>query len=144
VSEVLEDVPAAVDHAIEWHVGELGTAEADPGLLRRVFANLIGNAVKFSRDREPAVIEIGRTETAGDATYFVRDNGVGFDMAHAGQMFGVFQRLHLQEEFEGTGIGLAIVERIVRRHEGRVWAEATPDQGATFFFTLGTEGNAVE
>src|SRR5690606_23364843 len=97
-----------------------------------------GNAIKFSRDRSPAVIEIGRTETAdGEVAYFVRDNGVGFDMAHAGQIFGVFQRLHLQEEFEGTGIGLATVERIIRRHDGQVWAEAAPDQGATFFFTLG-------
>jgi light-regulated signal transduction histidine kinase (bacteriophytochrome) len=111
-------------------------------MMRRVFANLVGNAVKFSRDRAPAVVEIGRTEdhegeAEGAVTYFVRDNGVGFDMAHATHMFGVFQRLHLQEEFEGTGIGLAIVERVIERHGGRVWAESSPGQGATFFFTLG-------
>jgi light-regulated signal transduction histidine kinase (bacteriophytochrome) len=145
VKEVIEDFQGATSNrAIEWRIGELGAAAADPGMLRRVFANLVGNAVKFSRDRNPAIIEIGRIEhddDSGDGVmYFVRDNGVGFDMAHATQMFGVFQRLHLHEEFEGTGIGLAIVERVVQRHGGRVWAEASPDQGATFFFTLGPAG----
>lgn len=140
VKEVIDDdfQSAATGRQIAWRIGQLGTVPADPAMLRHVLVNLIGNAVKFSRDRSPVIVEIGRTEVDGETTYFVRDNGVGFDMAHATHMFGVFQRLHLQEEFEGTGIGLAIVERIVHRHDGRVWAESAPDQGATFFFTLGT------
>ena len=140
-----EDFPGGTSgREIQWQIGELGTVAADPAMLRHVLLNLIGNAVKFSRDRTPTIIEIGRTEVDGEVAYFVRDNGVGFDMAHAGHMFGVFQRLHLQEEFEGTGIGLAIVERIVHRHDGRVWAESAPGQGATFFFTLGTERTGGE
>jgi light-regulated signal transduction histidine kinase (bacteriophytochrome) len=136
VKEAVEDVQSEVgSRQVEWRLSELGTVEADAGLLRRVIANLVGNAVKFSRDRDPAIIEVGRQDGTPPA-YFVRDNGVGFDMAHATSIFGVFQRLHLQEEFEGTGAGLAIVERIVTRHGGRVWAEAEPDRGATIYFTL--------
>ncbi len=129
------------DSPIEWRIGRLGSVAGDPAMLRGVLVNLIGNAVKFSRGRSPAVVEIGRTENDGEVTFFVRDNGVGFDMAHAAHMFGVFQRLHLQEEFEGTGIGLAIVERIIHRHGGRVWAESAPNEGATFYFTLGEAVN---
>jgi signal transduction histidine kinase len=123
---------------IDFSVGELGTAEADPALLKQVLVNLLGNAIKFSRDRDPAVVEIGLTSQAGDAhVYYVKDNGAGFDPRYAHKLFGVFQRLHGSDEFEGTGVGLAIVQRIVVRHGGRVWAESRPGEGATFYFTLG-------
>lgn len=119
------------DRQIEFIVGDLPTIDGDPILLRQVFANLIDNAVKFSSDRQPARIEIG-TLPGDNTTIFVKDNGVGFQMEYAEQMFGAFQRLHSQTEFKGTGIGLAIVQRIVHRHGGKIWAESVPQQGATF------------
>lgn len=106
-------------------------------MIRQVFQNLIGNALKYSRPLSPAVIEIGQAEIKGEEVIFVKDNGVGFEMEYADNLFGVFQRLHREEEFEGTGIGLATVERIVQKHGGRVWAQAELNRGATFFFTLG-------
>jgi light-regulated signal transduction histidine kinase (bacteriophytochrome) len=111
-------------------------ASADPGLSRTLLANLIGNAWKFTAKQATARIEVGVAEADGEPAYFVRDDGAGFDMAYAGKLFGAFQRLHGPDEFEGTGIGLATVQRIVRRHGGRVWAEAAVDKGATIFFTL--------
>ena len=112
-------------------------AFADRVLLRSVFENLLGNAWKFSSQRPRARIEVGVSgESDGAPIFFVRDNGAGFDMRHAERLFGVFQRLHRQDQFAGTGVGLATVERIIARHGGRIWAESTPDQGATFFFTL--------
>jgi signal transduction histidine kinase len=107
----------------------------DLGLIRQVFVNLIGNAVKYTGKCPEAVIEVGQTTVQGAATLFVRDNGAGFDMNHTAKLFGPFQRLHHEHEFEGTGIGLAIVRRIVQRHGGRIWAEAEPGKGATFYFT---------
>jgi light-regulated signal transduction histidine kinase (bacteriophytochrome) len=98
--------------------------------------NLLRNAWKFTSRKSGAVIEVGCLAAADGRTYFVRDNGVGFDMAHAGKLFGAFQRLHGDAEFQGTGIGLALVQRVIRRHGGRIWAEAEPDRGATFFFSL--------
>ena len=122
---------------IALEVGELPDARGDAGLLRQVWMNLIGNAIKYSRDRPVAHIAIGaQRQTDGSTAYFVRDDGVGFDMRYAGKLFGVFQRLHRVDEFEGTGVGLAIVRRIVERHGGRVWCEAAEGRGATFLFTL--------
>jgi PAS domain S-box-containing protein len=119
---------------IEFQVRELPLLMGDEALLQQVFSNLIDNAVKFSRDRHLAKIEIG---SLADGTIFVRDNGVGFPMEYADQLFGAFQRLHSQKDFEGSGIGLAIVQRIVHRHGGTIWADAKPDQGASFYFKLG-------
>jgi PAS domain S-box-containing protein len=122
---------------IHWRIGDLPQVLADPALLRIVLVNLIGNAVKYSRTRSQPRIEVDALPGEdGQTVVFVRDNGVGFDMQYAGKLYGVFQRLHRAEEFEGTGIGLATVRRIVTRHGGRTWAEARPDEGATFYFTL--------
>jgi signal transduction histidine kinase len=128
--------PEIANRQIKWVLGDLPPAEADPILLHQVYANLLGNAVKYTGKRAQAHIEIG-SETQNDAlVYFVRDNGAGFDMRYAEKLFGVFQRLHRDDEFEGTGIGLAIVQRIIQRHGGRIWAEAEVDKGTTFYFTL--------
>lgn len=121
---------------IEWRVAELPTVEGDPGLLKQVFANLLSNAVKYSRPRQHAVIEIGLRVMNDESVIYIRDNGVGFNMKYADKLFGVFQRLHRAEEFEGTGVGLAIVERVIKRHGGHIWAESELDKGATFYFTL--------
>ncbi|MGE3808412.1 MAG: PAS domain-containing protein, partial [Gemmataceae bacterium] len=143
VHNVLDDLRGERDgRPVDIHVGDLPSCQGDPLLLRQVFFNLLGNAFKYSRGRDPARIEIGaRCDDASGATvFFVRDNGVGFDMRYAGKLFGVFQRLHRPEDYEGTGVGLASAQRIVHRHGGRIWAEAQVDQGATFFFTLDGEG----
>jgi light-regulated signal transduction histidine kinase (bacteriophytochrome) len=138
VSEVLPDIQSdAGTRAIEWKVGALPTVECDPGLLKIVFTNLLANAVKYTRPRECAVIEVAQTSRDGRPVVLVRDNGVGFDMKYADKLFGVFQRLHTADEFEGTGVGLATVQRIVHKHAGEIWAQAEPGRGATFYFTLG-------
>jgi len=123
--------------AIEWRVGRLPYADCDPALMKQVFSNLLANALKFTRPREQAVIEVGQLADNGQTAIFVRDNGVGFDMKYAGKLFGVFQRLHRPEDFEGTGVGLALVQKIIQKHGGRIWVEAALDRGATFYFTLG-------
>ncbi len=137
VRDLLRELaPEQAGRPVEVTVGDLPPAQADPALLRQVLFNLLSNALKFTRSRFPAQIEIGyRQDSPYGPAYFIRDNGVGFDMRYADKIFGVFQRLH-GEEFEGTGVGLAIVQRIVRRHGGEVWVQAQPDAGATFFFTL--------
>jgi light-regulated signal transduction histidine kinase (bacteriophytochrome) len=122
---------------IDWTVAALPAVRGDAPMLRQVLVNLFSNAVKYSRGRDPATIEVGCAgEEEGRIVLFVRDNGAGFDMLYADKLFGVFQRLHRAEEFEGTGIGLASVRRIINRHGGRVWAESRIDAGATFYFTL--------
>lgn len=143
VSTVRDDLRLDLHgRTISWRIGALPSVPGDPAMLRQVFMNLIANAVKFTSTRPTAEIAIGvdrRTPT--EVVIFVRDNGVGFDMRYASKLFGVFQRLHRADEFEGTGIGLANVRRIVHRHGGRAWAEGAPDQGATFYVALPTEGN---
>jgi PAS domain S-box-containing protein len=139
VRDVLGDLNLG-DRAVETRIAELPPCQGDPALLKQVWVNLLSNAVKYSHIRTPAVIEVGCEHTQGEWVYFVRDNGVGFDMQYANKLFGVFQRLHRAEDFEGTGVGLAIVQRVIHRHGGRIWAAAELDHGATFYFTLG-EGN---
>jgi light-regulated signal transduction histidine kinase (bacteriophytochrome) len=131
--EALLDFAEAASGA-EIRVGELPECHGDRALIGQVWANLVGNALKYARGRRPARVDIGWD--AARRAYFVRDNGVGFDMAYAGKLFGVFERLHRESEFEGSGIGLAIAERIVKRHGGAIWAEAQVDRGATFWFTV--------
>jgi light-regulated signal transduction histidine kinase (bacteriophytochrome) len=129
--------PEIEGRQVQWKIEDLPAIECDRILIRQVFQNLIGNALKYSRPRSPAIIEIGQVEKDGEKVIFVKDNGVGFDTKYSDKLFGVFQRLHVAEEFEGNGIGLATVERIIKKHAGRVWAEAETDRGATFYFTLG-------
>jgi light-regulated signal transduction histidine kinase (bacteriophytochrome) len=124
---------------IDLRVADLPPCQADPALLKQVWVNLLSNALKYTGKRESALVEIGCAMEKGRNVYFVRDNGAGFDMKYAHKLFGVFQRLHRAEDYEGTGVGLAIVQRVVHRHGGRVWAESAVDRGATFYFTLGGE-----
>ena len=139
VEEVRTDLNRAnPNRVIEWKVETLPFVECDPALMKQVFANLLANAVKFTRPRQAALIEVGVTAHDGGRAVFVRDNGVGFSMKYAHKLFGVFQRLHRAEDFEGTGVGLATVQRIIHKHGGRVWAHAELDKGATFYFTLGS------
>jgi PAS domain S-box-containing protein len=121
---------------ITFALSELPACQADQALMKQVWTNLISNAVKFSRGTPSPVIEIGFRSINGKGTFFIKDNGVGFDMEYAQKLFGVFQRLHKAEDFEGTGVGLALVQRIIHRHGGKVWAESEPGKGTTFFFTL--------
>jgi light-regulated signal transduction histidine kinase (bacteriophytochrome) len=159
VRQSMDDLRADCEgRAVEFVVGALPACEADPLLLRQVFANLLSNGLKYTRKREKARIEVGtlkfgqvsrqgESDKAGRVlplmldpecwVYYVRDNGVGFDMRYANKLFGVFQRLHSVKEFEGTGVGLATVQRIIHKHGGEVWAEAVVDKGATFYFTIG-------
>lgn len=122
--------------SIEVKIAKLPDCVGDPALLNQVFANLLSNAFKFTSRAENPVIEIGCEQRNAENIYFVRDNGIGFEMQYAERLFGIFQRLHAEGEFEGNGVGLSIVQRIIERHGGRIWAKAEPDKGATFFFTL--------
>jgi light-regulated signal transduction histidine kinase (bacteriophytochrome) len=138
VKECLEDLADDLkDREIEWTIDPLPEVVGDRALLKQVWINLLSNAVKYSRQRQPAKIEVRcQTSPANEWEFSVRDNGAGFDMRYADKLFGVFQRLHHSDEFEGTGVGLANVQRIVRRHGGRVWAEGQVNGGATFSFSL--------
>ncbi len=127
---------AAPTRQFEYIIQPGLTAHGDIRLLEIALTNLLDNAAKFTGPRPVARIEFGQTQVKGQPAYYVRDNGVGFDLAYARNLFGAFQRMHRQSEFPGTGIGLATVQRIIHRHGGRVWAQAAVDQGATFYFTL--------
>jgi light-regulated signal transduction histidine kinase (bacteriophytochrome) len=127
---------AAPESAPRFELKPLPLAQGDLGMLRQVFANLLGNAVKFTRNQPAPVIEVGGSSAGGEMTYHVKDNGVGFDEKYGHKLFGVFQRLHSEEEFEGTGVGLALVQRVIHRHGGKIWAQGKPNQGAIFYFTL--------
>ena len=142
VEGVRDDLSAADASAgIAIQIGELPDAYADPAMIRRVFTNLISNALKFARKGESPSVDVAGYAQAGEMVYFVRDQGVGFDMRYAQKLFGVFERLHSSEEFAGHGIGLAIVSRLVRRHGGRVWAQGAVGKGATFLFSLPEPGS---
>jgi len=138
VAEARRDLQVDTENRqIEWNVMPLPAVRGDPNLLRVVLTNLLSNAIKYSRDRKPAKLEVGsKPAAANEVVMYVKDNGVGFDMQYADKLFGVFQRLHHSDEFEGVGIGLATVRRIINRHGGRTWAEATPGEGAAFYFSL--------
>jgi PAS domain S-box-containing protein len=129
--------PESEGRQVEWAIADLPALECDPVLVRQVFQNLLANALKFTRCRAHALIEVSHHEEDGQAVFMVRDNGIGFNMKYVDKLFGVFQRLHRAEDFEGTGIGLATVQRIVQKHGGRAWAEGELDKGAAFYFTLG-------
>ena len=142
VDQVMDEVKREVNgRTIDWKIQALPFVECDPALMKQVFVSLLSNAVKYTRPREHAMIEVGTASENGRPVVFVRDNGVGFNMKYADKLFGVFQRLHRAEEFEGNGVGLAIVSRIIHRHGGSVWAESELDKGATFYFKLGTSAN---
>lgn len=135
--KVARELSAAnTNRLVEWKIAALPPAHGDRAMLRQAWVNLLGNAVKFTQHRTPAVIEIGATATDGETIYYVKDNGAGFEMKYVHKLFGVFQRLHTGNEFEGTGVGLALVQRIIHRHGGRVWAEGKVNEGATFCFAL--------
>jgi PAS domain S-box-containing protein len=138
VEDALKDMASERNgRNIEVRIGRLPDCLADPGLLKLVYVNLLANALKFTRKRDPAIIEVGSLQKNQDNIFFVKDNGVGFDMRYVHKLFGVFHRLHRADEYEGTGIGLATVQRIINRHGGRVWAESQLEVGTTFYFTLG-------
>jgi light-regulated signal transduction histidine kinase (bacteriophytochrome) len=144
VREVVAEHALGSDRPAAVTIQPLGEVLADPILLRQVVANLISNAVKFTRNNPAPQVTVGAYAEPGERVYFVRDNGIGFDMRYANKLFGVFQRLHSASEFEGNGVGLAIANRILERHGGRIWAESAVDQGATFFFALPAGGTDTE
>jgi PAS domain S-box-containing protein len=138
VDEVLDQLkPLSEGRTIHWRVVRLPEVDCDPNLMKIVFTNLLSNAIKYTRTREPAVIQVDGSSHGGRPVVCIRDNGVGFDMKYSDRLFGVFQRLHREGEFEGTGVGLATARRIIHKHGGRIWAEAALNKGATFYFTLG-------
>lgn len=137
IKKIIDDFkPIYEERDVQWMVQELPATQCDAALMKQVFQNLISNAVKYTRTREKTVIEIGHVTSKTQPAIYVRDNGVGFNMKYAGKLFGIFQRLHSNEDFEGTGVGLATVQRILQKHGGRAWAEAEPNRGATFYFSL--------
>jgi light-regulated signal transduction histidine kinase (bacteriophytochrome) len=136
VEEVLGDLQASEGRSPRLEVGALPAARGDATLLKQAWTNLLANAIKFSGKREQPVIEVSGHESGAECVYCVKDNGAGFDMRYSDKLFGVFQRLHSEGEFAGTGVGLAIVQRIVSRHGGRVWAEGKVNEGAAFYFSL--------
>jgi signal transduction histidine kinase len=144
VEEVRRDLEQDTGHrGIDWRIQRLPLVACDYGLMRQVLTNLLSNAVKYTRPQAHAVIEVGQTLVDGKTAFFVRDNGVGFDGKHAAKLFVPFERLHRDEDFEGAGVGLATVQRIILKHGGRIWAHSEPDHGATFYFTLAGHGSKL-
>jgi signal transduction histidine kinase len=142
---IAELTPDMEGRLIEWKIRNLPHVEGDPALLRVVFQNLLSNALKYTRPRAKAIIEVGCEAMAGEQVVYVRDNGVGFNMIYADKLFGVFERLHRSEDFEGSGVGLATAQRIVQKHGGRIWAQAELDKGATFYMSFGkAKGAEIE
>lgn len=142
VEKIIEELASSMDgKRVEFRLGELPAVPGDPILIRQAWINLLSNAIKFTSKKKRAVIEVKGVQTANENVYSVHDNGAGFDMQYANKLFGVFQRLHSDGEFEGTGVGLAIVQRVILRHGGRVWAEGKTDKGATFHFALPRNGD---
>ena len=144
VSVLIELLNEEDRERIDFKIARLPSTRADSSLMRQVWINLLSNAIKFTSKKERAAIEVGSKSSKDEVIYYVRDSGAGFDMEYANKLFGVFQRLHSESEFEGTGVGLAIVQRIIRRHDGRVWAEGELDKGATFYFALPQKENHHE
>jgi light-regulated signal transduction histidine kinase (bacteriophytochrome) len=147
--KVMQEIVRAVEpdvrgRQLEWRIQSLPPTNGDAGLLRQALYNLVDNALKYSRDRTPAIVEISGEQRALECVYTVRDNGVGFDMAYAHKLFGVFQRLHRMEDFAGTGIGLALTQRIIQRHGGWIEAHGVVDQGAEFRFGIPRKGGSVD
>ena len=143
VREVLDDLHCDwAQRRVDFRLASLTISHGDPALLKQVWVNLLSNALKYTGKCEVAVIEVGCDTSPDDCIYFIRDNGAGFDMQYAGKLFGVFQRLHRAEDYVGTGVGLALVHRIIQRHKGRIWADAAVGRGATFYFTLGKESES--
>jgi light-regulated signal transduction histidine kinase (bacteriophytochrome) len=140
ISELQPDIG---DRIVTWRIGKLPTIIADPAMIALVVKNLLSNALKYTATREEAIIELEATRDERETHFRVRDNGIGFDMQYVDKLFKVFQRLHRSEDFAGSGIGLAHVQRIVRRHGGRAWAEGKVDEGATFHFTVPNEAEEV-
>lgn len=141
MNKIIDDVllqiePVIKDRSIEWKIESLPQCYCDHNLMSLVWTNLIENAVKYTRKKAKAVIIIGHRKEETETVYYIRDNGIGFDMKYAQKLFGVFQRMHSSSEFEGSGVGLANVRRIIMRHGGITWAEAVPDEGTTIFFSL--------
>ena len=136
VQEVIEEQKLLAHQPVQIISGPLPAVECDRSLMRQVWTNLISNAIKYSAKREQPLVQIGAQEKEEAIVYSVKDNGVGFDMQYAGKLFGVFQRLHKETEYEGTGVGLALVHRIITKHNGHIWAEAAPDKGAVFYFSI--------
>lgn len=141
MNELVESICLEVKRGIPeknilFKKNDLPAAKADKSMLRQVWLNLVSNAVKFSMRREKIEIEVGFSLQEGEDVYWIKDNGVGFDMKYLDKLFGVFQRLHSEEEYEGTGVGLSLIKRIIERHGGRIWAKGLPNEGASFFFTL--------
>jgi len=138
VRQILEESRGDQDgRTLDIVIEEMPQFHGDPALFKQVYVNLLANALKFTRKRDPGRIAIGCQNHDGEDVYFVKDNGVGFDMRYANKLFGVFQRLHDAKEYEGTGVGLAIVQRVITRHGGRLWADAEIEKGASFYFTIG-------